>query len=153
MTKQPEHTTGTGSCGLPCKRLILVRGVPGSGKTTYAKKLGIKDHYEADMWFDQNGAYDPNQIRTAHKWCRIQAMEAMKAGRPVVVSNTFTQLWELEPYKIAAAKYGYRVEEVVMKGKWPNVRGVPEKTVQKMRERFEYASDRDHVRTEAHRMG
>ena len=41
------------------KRLYLVRGVPGSGKTTFAKSLGIRHNYEADMWFDKfnNGIY------------------------------------------------------------------------------------------------
>jgi len=120
--------------------LYLVRGVPGSGKTTYAKTLGVADHYEADMWFENNGGYDPAKIKLAHEWCQRNAVEAMKAGRPCVVSNTFTRLWEMEPYKQAASRFGYEVREVIMRGEWPNTHGVPEDKVRAMRDRFEYAN-------------
>ena len=120
--------------------LYLIRGVPGSGKTTYAKTLGIKDHYEADMWFDANGGYNSDNIALAHEWCQLRTMEAMEAGRPCVVSNTFIRLWEMEYYKAVAERLGYEVREVVMRGEWQNVHGVPEDKVRQMRERFEYAN-------------
>ena len=121
--------------------LYLIRGVPGSGKTTYAKTLGIADHYEADMWFDANGGYDPAKIKLAHEWCQSKATEAMEAGRPCVVSNTFTRLWEMGYYRSVAARLGYAVREVVMRGEWPSVHGVPEDKVRQMRDRFEYANN------------
>ena len=120
--------------------LYLIRGVPGSGKTTYAKTLGIADHYEADMWFEANGGYNPAKIKHAHEWCRRMATEAMDAGRPCVVSNTFTRLWEMEYYQAVAKRLGYEVHEVVMRGEWPNVHGVPDDKVRQMRARFEYAN-------------
>lgn len=120
--------------------LYLVRGVPGSGKTTYAKTLGIADHYEADMWFDSNGGYDPAKIKQAHEWCKSMATAAMEAGRTCVVSNTFTRLWEMDYYVAVAKRLGYKVREVFMRGQWPNVHGVPEDKVQAMRDRFEYAN-------------
>lgn len=120
--------------------LYLIRGVPGSGKTTYAKTLGIADHYEADMWFDQNGGYDPAKINQAHEWCQRKAREAMEAGRPCVVANTFTRLWEMDYYRAVAARLEYDVREVIMRGEWPNVHGVPDEKVRQMRERFEYAN-------------
>lgn len=126
----------------PCSRLFLIRGVPGSGKTTYAKTLGIADHYEADMWFDRNGGYDPAKLKQAHEWCQRKAIAAMRSGRDVVVSNTFTRLWEMNTYQDAAKKLGVLVIEVVMTGEWDNVHGVPAEKVRQMRERFEYANNK-----------
>jgi len=45
--------------------LVIIRGLPGSGKSTFAKKFvekGFK-HYEADMWMvdkDGNYSFDPS---------------------------------------------------------------------------------------------
>jgi hypothetical protein len=136
----PKHPAGTLLSPTTCSRLFLIRGVPGSGKTTYAKTLGIEDHYEADMWFDANGGYDPTKIKLAHEWCQNKAIDAMQSGRDVVVSNTFTRLWEMKPYKDAANKLDVEVIEEVMTGEWPNVHGVPADKVRQMRERFEYAN-------------
>lgn len=136
-----KQETSKGLDDSPCSRLFLIRGVPGSGKTTYAKTLGIADHYEADMWFDDNGGYDQSKIKLAHEWCQKRAIEAMISGRDVVVSNTFTRLWEMNPYKDAARSLGVEVIEKVMAGEWQNVHGVPDDKVRQMRERFEYAND------------
>lgn len=121
----------------PAKSLILVRGAPGSGKSTYAKTLGIKDHFEADMWFDLNGGWQPDKIKEAHEWCQNQAEEAMKAGRPVVVANTFIRLWEMQHYIDLAEKYGYQVEEIIANGGFDNVHGVPKDKVDLMRSNLE----------------
>ena len=138
--ESPQQEAGEGCLGATCSRLFLIRGVPGSGKTTYAKTLGIPDHYEADMWFDANGGYDHARIKLAHEWCQQQAIAAMQAGRDVVVSNTFTRLWEMGPYKNTAIKLGVKIIEKVMTGEWTNVHGVPVEKVRQMRERFEYAN-------------
>ena len=84
------------------KMLYLVRGIPGSGKSTFAKNLvDEKDycHKEADMFFvDRDGNYnfEPSKIKDAHQWCQEEMDFLMGLGHsPVVVSNTFTQEWEL----------------------------------------------------------
>jgi len=51
------------------KVLYIVRGIPGSGKSTFAKTLG-GNHYEADMYFiGESGNYnfDPTKIKDAHQ--------------------------------------------------------------------------------------
>jgi len=82
--------------------LVLIRGLPGSGKSTMALVLAQVGyvHYEADMYFMQDGQYqyDSRQVRQAHQWCREQTLRALQAGKRVVVSNTFTRLQEMEPY-------------------------------------------------------
>ena len=124
-------------------KLILVRGISGSGKTTYAKKL-VKDdptlsHYEADMYFYQNGEYkfNPAKLKDAHAWCKAQTEIDMICGKSVIVSNTFTQKWEIQPYIELGKKYG---AEVIIKkaiGNYQNIHGVPIETLKKMKDRWE----------------
>jgi len=128
------------------KELILLRGLPGSGKSTLAKMLvGNKDycHKEADMYFvdsDGNYKFNPTQLKEAHNWCREEIEFAMKYEHsPVVVSNTFTQEWEMDTYYELAAKYGYLVHSIVMENRHGgvNTHGVPEDKLEQMRKRFE----------------
>jgi len=128
------------------KELILLRGLPGSGKSTLAKMLvGDKDycHKEADMYFvdsDGNYKFNPTQLKEAHNWCREEIEFAMKYEHsPVVVSNTFTQEWEMKTYYELAAKYGYRVYSLIVENRHGGVNehGVPEDKLEQMKTRFE----------------
>lgn len=124
------------------KTLYIVRGIPGSGKSTFAKSLG-GIHFEADMFFlDGNSDYkfDMVQIKEAHQWCKNSIKSAMKLGeKKVVVSNTFTQEWEIEPYLDMAKEHGYMVFSVIVENRHggKNVHDVPEDIIDKMKNRFE----------------
>lgn len=128
------------------KQLILLRGVPGSGKSTFAKSIsGI--HIEADQFFMMNGKYnfDVTKIKLAHKYCQNQTEAWMKTDRlqvsndKIVVSNTFTQEWEMEPYFKLAEKYGYRTFSLIVENRHGGVNehGVPEDKLEIMKNRFE----------------
>ena len=128
------------------KELFLLRGLPGSGKSTLAKMLvGDKDycHKEADMFFvdgDGNYNFKPSKIRQAHKWCHEEIEFVMKyAHSPVVVSNTFTQEWEMEEYYKLAERYGYRVHSLIVENRHGgiNEHNVPEEKLEQMKTRFE----------------
>ena len=128
------------------KELFLLRGLPGSGKSTLAKMLvGDKDycHKEADMYFmdsDGNYKFNPSKLRDAHNWCREEIEFAMKYEHsPVVVSNTFTQEWEMEEYYKLAEKYGYRVFSIIVENRHGGVNehGVPDEKLEQMRNRFQ----------------
>ena len=59
--------------------LVLLRGLPGSGKSTAAKLFNKAPHFEADMYFMKNGNYkfDFNGLKDAHNSCKRKVHKAM----------------------------------------------------------------------------
>jgi len=128
------------------KTLYIVRGIPGAGKSTFAKSVGGV-HIEADQFFMMNGKYnfDITKIKLAHKYCQNQTEAWMKTdgtqvnNDKIVVSNTFTQEWEMEPYFKLAEKYGYRTFSLIVENRHGGVNehDVPEDKLELMKNRFE----------------
>ena len=121
-------------------KLVLIRGLPGSGKSTKAKTFEGYVHLEADMYHVRGGGeyvFDPNSVKDGHSWCKKTATILMCNCVDVVVSNTFTQLWEMEPYLAFAKSVGADVEVIRMVGDYGNVHNVPDAIIEKMKGRFE----------------
>lgn len=123
------------------KELILLRGLPGSGKSSLAKVIG-GSHYEADMYFVSEGKYnfDVTKLKSAHEWCADRVYISMiKNVEKIVVSNTFTQEWEMENYYKLAEQYGYRVHSIIVENRHGGVNehGVPDDKLEFMKNRFE----------------
>jgi predicted kinase len=130
--------------------LFLVRGLPGSGKTTFATH--IWNEYavcEADKFFyDKEGNYnfDPTKLKEAHAWCKNEVETRMidhqNNGQyypEIAVSNTFTQEWEMKDYFDLAEKYGYKTVSLIVENRHggKNVHGVPDEKLETMRNRFQ----------------
>jgi predicted kinase len=124
------------------KILTICRGIPGSGKSTFAKQL-TSNVFEADHYFiDNEGNYnfDPSKIKDAHKDCQDNVRYAMESSiSKIAVSNTSTQEWEMEPYFTLAKEYGYTVFTIVVENRHGGVNqhGVPEDKLQIMKDRFQ----------------
>ena len=129
------------------KNLYLLRGLPGSGKSTLAKQLG-GSHFETDKYFvDENGEYkfDGSKLKEAHQWCQDSVANAMVLNHTtgenetIVISNTFTQEWEMEPYMDMAKNWGYKIFTIIVENRHGGVNqhGVPYEKLQQMNDRFE----------------
>ncbi len=124
-------------------RLKLVRGLPGSGKSTYAKNLLAKGvcqvHYEADTFFMTNEGFydfDATKLYQAHKWCYDKVKQSLSLGLDVVVSNTFTRKREVRPYQELCAELGCELEIVTLTHNYGSIHDVDEATMSKMKKRF-----------------
>lgn len=133
---------------------VIVRGVPGTGKSTFAKQFltwfrGIEmvydkepepfHHLETDMFFTTpDGEYNfiGQKIGEAHMWCQNKTLDALAGGESVVVTNTFTTFNEITPYLDMARDLNISVSIVSLTDEYGNIHGVPEKTMTAMRERF-----------------
>ncbi|XP_036760904.2 NEDD4-binding protein 2-like 2 isoform X1 [Manis pentadactyla] len=136
------------------KLLILLRGLPGSGKTTLSRILlgqsrdGIV--FSTDDYFHHQDGYRYNvdQLGDAHDWNQSRAKQAINQGRsPVIIDNTNTQAWEMKPYVEMAIGKGYRVEFHEPETWWKfdpeelekrNKHGVSRKKIAQMLDRYEY---------------
>ena len=123
------------------KTIILLRGLPGSGKSTTAKTFGLPT-FEADDFFYEDGEYkfDHSKIRDAHKSCQDRVRFAMENGiNKLIVSNTFTEEWEMEYYFNLANELNYRVTSLIVENRHGNksVHDVPQETINRMNNRFD----------------
>ena len=92
--------------------LILLRGLPGAGKTAFARLISENNTYPFfsvdDYFTDQNGIYkfEFSENHKAYAQCISHVENALVQGfSKVIVHNTFTMMWELEPYFNLAKKY------------------------------------------------
>ena len=92
---------------IECNQVVLIRGLPGSGKTSLANMINpIGNVFRAatDDWFlDNDGKYEfnPSDLVVNHQACldwfkdRVLSSEG---NHTIVVHNTFSMFWELHPY-------------------------------------------------------
>lgn len=132
-------------------RLVLLRGLPGSGKSTIARQLTEKyisryrkDFYvcEADQFFiAEDGftyVYDSRYIKAAHDLCFATTQwHVYKRANMVVVANTFSRYWEIAPYVQLADRLPVTVEIYTCRNQWDNIHNVPPQIIDSMNARWE----------------
>jgi len=126
--------------------LILLRGLPGSGKTTLARQLSENGKYSVcaiddfftdaltgKYWFE----FEKNHL--AYKQCEARVKEQMQLGaEKIFVDNTFTLEWEMKSYFKLAAEFKYRMHVVTVENRHggKNVHGISHAQLEKMAEKY-----------------
>ena len=97
-------------------KLVVMRGLPGSGRAAIARKLG-GEIFSADKYFmDSEGNYnrDSKKLGLAHKWNQTQANDAMIQRIPlVIVDNVNLRGWQMKPYVESGLNQGYEINLVM----------------------------------------
>lgn len=118
-------------------KLIILRGCPGSGKSSWAKQYQqdyIKDNlhnevyiYSADDYFirpDRVYDWNRNLLSNAHNWCRKGVEQFMKDPIShgayyqynfiIILDNTNIKRKDFKVYIEMAQQYGFEVEEKIL---------------------------------------
>ncbi|XP_034557565.1 NEDD4-binding protein 2-like 2 [Notolabrus celidotus] len=134
--------------------LILMRGLPGSGKSTRARELlstgpsGLILSTDDYFSLREGYRYEAGLLGAAHEWNQRRAEDAMRDGRsPIIIDNTNIQAWEMKPYVKMAMERGYRVDFCEPDTSWKfdpselerrNKHGVPQEKIAHMMDRFSF---------------
>lgn len=97
--------------------LLLVRGLPGVGKTQVARQYAATHaHMETDFFFaDTYGRVDriyPHKFPEAHTWCQNWTSILLQMGHNVVVANTFITQASMAWYFREAVELGSPVRVI-----------------------------------------
>lgn len=126
--------------------VIIMSGIPGSGKSTYAREhFPHANILSADDFFVRNGIYtfDPKLLKDAHEFClRRFAWDSQVQDQTLIVDNTNTTALEICPYAALALAYGHELKIITLKCDVEtafkrNKHNVPLESIQRMHDRLE----------------
>ncbi|XP_063699744.1 uncharacterized protein LOC134830254 [Culicoides brevitarsis] len=139
------------------KVMILMRGLPGSGKSFLAKQIvqnfnfDPRNHiFSADDYFiNVNGeyVYDQTKLTEAHEFTQNNAIRKLRESwSPVIIDNTNIKLWNMFPYIRLGVQYRYKI--IIMEPATPwattpktltskNQHNVPKERIRQMMDNYE----------------
>ena len=124
------------------KTLTIIRGLPGSGKSSLGSILATGHSWSADDFFmNADGVYEFNasKLKEAHDWCESVVEEDLANGvDQVAVCNTFSRRWEYQKYIQLAKKYGYSIFMLTCQNRFQSLHNVTWRTMKTMTSRWEH---------------
>ena len=105
------------------KILYVMRGISGSGKTTYVEKVLVKKHprlahiSQDHFWIDAYGDYkiDTARMGEAVNWAFHKFLNALESDIPaIVVDNVNACFWHYSLYVRLAKQNGFEVQVIQM---------------------------------------
>ncbi|CAL4228676.1 unnamed protein product, partial [Meganyctiphanes norvegica] len=142
------------------KMLIILRGLPGSGKSTLGRELLGRNGVilsTDDFFCDKQGIYhyDPTRITEAHTWNKRRAQKRLNDGKsPVVIDNTNMEIWEFKPYIKMGLDLGFDIDILEPDTPWKltpkilaekNTHGVPKQKIIQMKSRYQQISSLENL--------
>jgi predicted kinase len=95
------------------KKLIILRGLPGSGKSEAANRfVGNGIIHSTDDFFIENGVYvfDHNNVSRFHHFNFLSSVRSMKNGiSPIIIDNTNIVASDCADYVESGRMYGYNI--------------------------------------------
>lgn len=95
-------------------RMVIIRGIPGSGKTTLA--MSLRNYLEGAVICEADNFMGPvfnvNKLNSCHQECQKLARIAIKKNNIAIISNTNTTLGEMEIYRKIAVEEGVLESEI-----------------------------------------
>ena len=113
--------TGINNIIFSKKHLVILRGLPGSGKTSYIKHLiqdqGINNYTICSaFYYFKKGLvyrYNPRRLPHAYQSCWRSFLEATMNDCPYIfVNNPNAEKWEYENYLFVGRQLGYDIDIV-----------------------------------------
>ena len=121
--------------------LYIVRGLPGSGKSTFAhsKRFAGALVLENDMYHIRDGVYvyQKENMPDAINWCMTACRYALLHHMDCVVSNTFTKCLYIRQYADLANYMNTQYKVFKCVGHWNNVHNVPSPVLDAMNKQWE----------------
>jgi len=126
--------------------LILLRGLPGSGKTALAHELSengkhpvfsVDDYFTDKETGEYNFEFEKNHL--AYKQCEENTRKEIQNGTSkIFLDNTFTLEWELEPYFKMASEFKYRIFVLTVENRHSgkNIHQISDEQIKKMAEKY-----------------